>query len=81
MNHAKLQKRRRRNRSDVASRRGPGTSKSFNQTRMHSSAKKKDRIEPAVIAQAKRAEDGKHWLFRGEYFKSLRDANEYYFII
>lgn len=76
MNHAKLQKRRCRKRTGVASRRGPGTGRRYNQIRMHSSQQKKSRIEPIVLKLAVR--EGKHWKFAGNYFKTLREANNFH---
>jgi len=80
MNHALLMKRGCRNRSGVLSRRGPGTSKSHSDIRMHSSAMKKERIEPIVLKETKRTKIGGRVVFefRGKKFPNVREANNHY---
>ena len=71
-----LQKRGKRQRSGILSKRGPGTSKSYNQVRMHSSINPK--IDKTVKREAKRIEkpDGaKVWKFRGVEYTNIRAAN------
>ena len=64
-----------RQRSGVASKRGPGTSKNFAQTRMHSSAPRL-RFDPIVKKEIKRTMTG--WDFRGSIFPNKRAANRAY---
>lgn len=72
----KLSKRGKRQRSGILSKRGPGTSKNFNQIRMHSSIHQ--HIDKVVKKEAKRIEkpDGaKVWKFHGIEYTNIRAAN------
>lgn len=72
----KLLKRGKRQRSGILSKRGPGTSKNFNQVRMHFSEQKKSRIEPVVLKLTKRISKGV-FVFAKLEFTSVRTANNW----
>lgn len=74
----KLLGRGKRQHSGIFTHRGPGTSKSYSQIRMHSSKQKNARIEPVVLKLAKKIDN--YVLFAGRKFKNFREANNWYLL-